>query len=141
MSEQTSAYLVTPPSLFFPRRGLSFALLTRNAEWVENFMELAEQQFQSTTLTFFSTHEETDDEKWIWMFQQASMADFVIVDAETVTDTDIHMGLIIGRSKRVWWEFTDETKPILQSLLNITQAGIVDSTEEFFDLIADMGAA
>lgn len=141
MTEQTSAYLVTPPSLFFPRRGLTFTLLSRNSKWVENFMELAEQQFQGTTLTFFSTHEETDDDKWVWLFQQAGMTDFVIVDAESATEVDIQIALIVGRGKRVWWEFVDDSKPILQSLINITQAGIVDDTEEFFDLIGDPNVA
>lgn len=137
MTEQTSAYLVTPPSLFFPRRGLTFSLITRNTKWVENFMEMAEERFPGTTLTFFSTHDETDDDKWVWLFQQSNMSDFVIVDAESATEVDTQIALIVGRGKRVWWEFVEDNKPILQSLINITQAGLVDSTEEFFDLIGD----
>lgn len=135
----TSAYLVTPPSLFFPRRGITFTLITRNAKWVESFMDLAEQQFPGTTLTFCSAHEESDDDKWVWVFQQAALTDFVIVDADSASEVDIQMALIMGRNKRVWWEFSDdEAYPILQSLLNITQAGIVDSSEEFFALISDL---
>jgi len=137
MTEQTSAYLVTPPSLFFPRRGLTFSLITRNTKWVENFMEMAEERFPGTTLTFFSTHDEVDDDKWLWLFQQSNMSDFVIVDADSATEVDTQIALIVGRGKRVWWEFVEDNKPILQSLINITQAGLIDSTEEFFDLIGD----
>lgn len=135
----TSAYLVTPPSLFFPRRGITFSLLTRNTKWVENFMELAEQQFPGTTLTFFSAHEEEDQEHYVWAFQHAALSDFVIVDMESATELDIQLALIISRNKRVWWEFADEDAFVtFQSLLNITQAAMVDSSEEFFTLISDL---
>ena len=140
MNDQTSAYLVTPPSLFFPRRGITFSLITRNTKWVENFMELAEERFPGTTLTFFSAHDESDDDKWVWLYQQSTMSDFVIVDAESATEVDIQLALIVARNKRVFWEFTDDSKPILQSLINIIQAGIIDDTEEFFELIGDLNS-
>jgi len=140
MNDQTSAYLVTPPSLFFPRRGITFSLITRNTKWVENFMELAEERFPGTTLTFFSAHDESDDDKWVWLYQQSNMADFVIVDAESASEVDIQLALIVGRNKRVFWEFVDDSKPILQSLINIIQAGIIDDTEEFFELIGDLNS-
>ena len=140
MNDQTSAYLVTPPSLFFPRRGITFSLITRNTKWVENFMELAEERFPGTTLTFFSAHDESDDDKWVWLYQQSTMSDFVIVDAESATEVDIQLALIVARNKRVFWEFTDDSKPILQSLINIIQAGIIDDTEEFFEIIGDLNS-
>ena len=140
MNDQTSAYLVTPPSLLFPRRGITFSLITRNTKWVENFMELAEERFPGTTLTFFSAHDESDNDKWVWLYQQSNMADFVIVDAESATEVDIQLALIVGRNKRVFWEFVDDSKPILQSLINIIQAGIIDDTEEFFELIGDLNS-
>ena len=140
MNDQTSAYLVTPPSLFFPRRGITFSLITRNTKWVENFMELAEERFPGTTLTFFSAHDESDNDKWVWLYQQSNMADFVIVDAESATEVDIQLALITARNKRVFWEFVDDSKPILQSLINIIQAGIIDDTEEFFELIGDLNS-
>ena len=140
MNDQTSAYLVTPPSLFFPRRGITFSLITRNTKWVENFMELAEERFPGTTLTFFSAHDESDDDKWVWLYQQSNMADFVIVDAESASEVDIQLALIVGRNKRVFWEFVDDSKPILQSLINIIQAGIIDDTEEFFEIIGDLNS-
>lgn len=102
-------------------------------------MELAEQQFPGTSLTFFSAHEEEDHEKYVWAFQQASLADFVIVDMESATELDVQLALIISRQKRVWWEFAEEDSYVtFQSLLNITQAGMVDSSEEFFSLISDL---
>jgi hypothetical protein len=135
----TSAYLVTPPSLFFPRRGITFSLLTHNSKWVENFMELAEQQFPGTTLTFFAAHEEESNEHYVWSFQQTALADFVIVDMDSATELDIQLALIISKNKRVWWEFADEDAfATFQSLLNITQASMVDSSEEFFALISDI---
>ena len=103
-------------------------------------MELAEERFPGTTLTFFSAHDESDDDKWVWLYQQSNMADFVIVDAESASEVDIQLALIVGRNKRVFWEFVDDSKPILQSLINIIQAGIIDDTEEFFELIGDLNS-
>ena len=103
-------------------------------------MELAEERFPGTTLTFFSAHDESDDDKWVWLYQQSTMSDFVIVDAESATEVDIQLALIVARNKRVFWEFTDDSKPILQSLINIIQAGIIDDTEEFFELIGDLNS-
>lgn len=135
----SSSYLITPPSIFLPRRGLTFSLITRNSKWVENFMEMAEDKFPGTTVTFFSSHEEADVEKYVWEFQHATIADFVIVDMDSASDTDINIALIVSKGKRVWWEFADEDSYVtLQTILNVSGAGLVDSTEEFFEMISDL---
>jgi len=49
---KTSAYLVTPPTVFLATSGLSFTLVTRNPKWIESTQEQIEEEFQRNQFGF-----------------------------------------------------------------------------------------
>lgn len=129
----TASYIVTPPTLFIPRDGMTFSLLSRSKRWVDGVIELIEDGMQGTTATVYANYSSPSDEHWIWVYQQMALSDIVLVDCATATDFDKTLAVNEGLNSTVWWIDTDELEDNMAAFLYTTGAKTADTVEEFFD--------
>jgi hypothetical protein len=132
----TSSYIVTPPTVFIPRDGMSFCVLGRNKEWVDDAASFFDQAMPSTTITLYSNYGTEDDNNWAWQYQQMLVSDAIIIDCTSATIFDIMMALALSTNEsNIWWIDSDSLSDNLYSLLNISGAKMADDIEEFFALL------
>jgi hypothetical protein len=133
---KTSAYLVTPPTVFMATSGLSFTLVTRNPKWIESTQELIEADFQGTNLVFYSTYEDKDDSNWPWLYQQGMISDFILVDLASASDFDICVFLPFVRERKVFWIIDEDlVDNNMMALLNLHSASTSENIEDFLEII------
>lgn len=133
--EATSSYIVTPPTVFIPRDGMSFCILSRDKEWVTNTAEFLEDSMPGTTITIYANYELTSDEHWAWQYQQMLISNAIIIDCNSATTFDQMMALSQKQSDNVWWVDSDILADNVAALINTLGAKTVDDIEEFFSII------
>lgn len=131
----TASYIVTPPTLFFAKEGMSFCVLSRDKSWVDDLIQMMEDAMRGTTTTVYTNYETTSDEHWMWTYQQMKIADLVIVDCGSATDFDRILALTESDKSLVWWIDTDEFDDSFASLLHTAGAKTAADIEEFFAII------
>jgi len=132
----TASYIVTPPTLFFPRDGLTFSLLSRNKSWVDDVISLIEDGLQGTSATVYANFSSNSDEHWIWVYQQMAVSDFILVDCATATDFDKTLAINEGTNSIVWWIDVDELEDNMAALLHTSGAKTAETAVEFFDIMS-----
>jgi hypothetical protein len=133
--EATSSYIVTPPTVFIPRDGMSFCILSRNKEWVTDTAEFLEDSMPGTTITIYANYDSTNDENWAWQFQQMLIVDAIIIDCDSATTFDQMLALSQGEANNIWWINSDNLPDNLAALLNTSGAKTAEDIEEFFSII------
>jgi hypothetical protein len=134
--ESTSSYIVTPPTVFIPRDGMSFCVLGRDKEWVDEAASFFDDQLPGTTVTIYSNYGTENDNNWAWHYQQMFVSDSIIIDCSSATIFDIMMALTLSTSEsNIWWIDPDSLSDNLVSLLNISGAKTAEDIEEFFAII------
>lgn len=133
---KTSAYLVTPPTVFMASSGLAFTLVSRNSKWIESTQEQIEEEFKGTTLVFYSNYEDTHDDNWPWMYQQGMISDFIVVDLAGASEFDISVFLPFVRERKVFWIIDEDLiDNNMMALLNLHSACTAESIEDFLEII------
>jgi hypothetical protein len=134
--ESTSSYIVTPPTVFIPRDGMSFCVLGRDKEWVDDAAAFFDHALPGTTVTIYSNYGTEDDNQWAWQYQQMLVSDTIIIDCNSATIFDIMMALSLSTAEsNIWWIDPDSLSDNLVSLLNISGAKMADNVEEFFAIL------
>ena len=133
--EATSSYVVTPPTVFIPRDGMSFCILSRNQEWVDNTVLFLEDSMPGTSITVYANSLSTNDDQWAWQFQQMLISDAVIIDCNSATIFDQMIALSQGVATNIWWVESDNLPDNLAALLNTSGAKMAEDIEEFFSII------
>lgn len=133
--ESTSSYVVTPPTVFIPRDGMSFCILSRNQEWVDDTALFLENSMPATTVTVYANYESTNDEYWAWQYQQMLVSDAIIIDCNSATPFDQILALSQGTANNIWWIDSDVLPDNLAALLNTSGAKTAEDIEEFFSII------
>lgn len=133
--EATSSYVVTPPTVFIPRDGMSFCILSRNQEWVDNTVLFLEDSMPGTSITVYANSQSTNDDQWAWQFQQMMISDAVIIDCNSATIFDQMIALSQGVATNIWWIESENLPDNLAALLNTSGAKMAEDIEEFFSII------
>lgn len=131
----TASYIVTPPTLFFPKDGMSFCVLSRDKTWVDDMIKFLEDALQGTTATIYTNYDSTTDEYWMWTYQQMGISDFVVVDCGSVTEFDKLLALNESDKNTVWWIDTDELEDNFAALLHTSGSKTASDIEEFFAIV------
>lgn len=133
---KTSAYLVTPPTVFLATSGLSFTVVCRNPKWIESFQELIEEEFKGTNLVFYSNYEDQDDSNWPWMYQQGMISDFIVIDLASASEFDVSVFLPFVRERKVFWIIDEDVVDSnMMALLNLHSASTAETIEDFLEII------
>jgi len=133
-TEAASSYIVTFPTVFIPRDGMSFCIFSRDQEWVNDTAKFFDHAMPGTTITLYANYDAQDDDNWAWHFQQMGVSDTVIIDCESATVFDMMMALS-QNDTNVWWIAPDELPDHVAALLNTTGAKTAEDVEEFFHII------
>ena len=132
----TSSYIVTSPTIFIPREGLSLTVLSRDEKLVDDISLFLEKALPGTTVVVYSDYESKGDDNWPWTFQQMMVSDFIVVDCSSATQFEMMIALSQGVANNVWWMNPDDLPDNLAALLNTSGAKMAEDIEELFAIIS-----
>jgi hypothetical protein len=88
----TGVYIVSPPTLYLPERGMSITLVSNSEEWQTEVITLVEKLLNDDQVTFFVGATDFKDPKaWIWYWHVAKNCDLVLCDTKSATEHERYM--------------------------------------------------
>jgi len=136
----SSVYVVSPPTLYMPGGGLSFCLISNDKAWQDSIIAMLEKSIQSNQLTFYANESAQKDPKaWVWYWHVVDNCNLIVCDLSTASEHEIRMALAMckldqpvifhvrpGNDEFVallnaievpWFEELENLAPILESSL------------------------
>ncbi len=127
----SSVYIVSPPTLYIPPTGVAFCLISNNESWQNEVIELVERGIKKSQLTFYINNTEFVDPKaWIWYWHVAPSCDLIICDTVHCTDHELHMSLGMLKQDLPVMFHVKAGNEELRTLLNSIGVPCFDGVEE-----------
>lgn len=132
----SSVYIVSPPTLYSPPRGVAFCLISNSEAWQNEVTTLIEKGINKNQITFYINNTEYVDPKaWIWYWHVAQNCDLILCDTVHCTDHELHMCLAM---LKLDYPVVFQVKPgneELATLLNSISVPFFESIEELDALL------
>lgn len=129
--QDSSVYIVSPPTLYIAPTGASFCLVSNNENWQNEIISLLEKGIEKAQLTFYVNNTEYIDPKaWIWYWHVAHNCNLIICDTAHCTDHELHMCLAMTKLELPVLFHISQGNEELQTLLNSISVPSFENIEE-----------
>jgi len=100
IKQDSSVYLVAPPTLHLPPSGFSILLMSNNEMFQTELVNLLEKGIKKDQLTIYlnPNYTSVDLKLWLWYWHIANFADLVIVDTKNVTEHELRMSIAMTKT-------------------------------------------
>lgn len=132
----SSIYVVSPPTLYVPPMGAAFCLISNSEAWQTEVIDLIEKGIKKAQITFYANNTEYVDPKaWIWYWHVARNCDLIICDTAHCTPHELNMCLAMLKNSLPVIFHVKSANEELKTLLTALSIGHYDSLDELENLL------
>lgn len=93
----SSVYVVSPPTLHMPSGGLAFALISNDKVWQDAVISILEKGIQNQ-LTFYANEAGVKDPTaWVWYWHVVDNCSMIFIDMASCSEHEIRMALAMAK--------------------------------------------